>query len=411
MLNSAAPKSAATAKQSSHRVALVSGGILLGGSTTFLVNFAGELLRRNIPTEVFSFERENPMSADFEKQKIPLTCLDQRRMIFEDRMEIVLQKLARFQPTVVVTTLGATSFEVLRYLPKGIFRVAMAQSHDLGVYGLLKHYTPWMDSMVVVSAAMKQTVEAIPEFSRVPVLNLPYGVPICSDAELPRRDFKQPLRILYLGRLEQEQKRVRLFPEILRQLRESGMPFHWTIAGEGSERSFLEANLKSDSPEQSISFAGPVRYAEVPALLKQHDIYLLASDYEGLPLSLLEAMGCGVVPVVSDLESGIREVVDKTIGVPVPVNDVSGYARGIIHLNQHRDELAAKSAAARARVQQEFSAAAMTDRWLAIFPSTPSNIEPWPEHRRIRGVLNARNPLHFSWPMRMMRRAAARMRS
>src|SRR6185437_15568803 len=121
---------------------------------TFLVNFAGELLRRDIPAEVFSFERENPMSADFEKQKIPLTCLDQRRVIFEDRMEIILQKLAHFQPTVVITTLGATSFEVLRYLPKGIFRVAMAQSHDLGVYDLLRNYTPWMDLMAVVSPAM-----------------------------------------------------------------------------------------------------------------------------------------------------------------------------------------------------------------------------------------------------------------
>lgn len=411
MPNSAAPQTKPAANQSPHRIALVSGGVPLGGSTTFLVNFAGELVRRGIPVEVFSFERENPMSADFEKQHIPLKCLNQRRTIFEDRMKIILQELARFQPTVVMSTLAPTSFEVLRYLPKGIFRVAMAQSHDLGVYDMLRHYTPWMDLMAVVSAAMKQTVAGIPEFAWVPVVNLPYGVPLCPDTELPARNFNRPLQLLYLGRLEQEQKRVRLFPEILRQLCNNGMPFHWTIAGEGSERSFLEANLKTGSPEQSISFAGPVRYADVPELLKRHDIYLLASDYEGLPLSLLEAMGCGVVPVVSDLESGIREVVDKTTGVPVPVNDVSGYARGIMHLHGNREELAAKSAAARARVEQEFSVAAMTTRWLATFPPIQPVIEPWPERWRIQGVLRAGNPFHFSRPMRVLRRVAARMRS
>jgi hypothetical protein len=122
-------------------------------------------------------------------------------------------------------------------------------------------------------------------------------------------------------------------------------------------------------------------------------------------------MGYGLVPVVSDLESGIREVVDESIGVLVPVYDVSGYARAIIRLHEHRQEMAAKSAAARARVQQDFSVAAMTDRWLAAFPPTKSAIEPWPKRWRIQPIVNASNPFHFSGPMRMLRRVAARMRN
>jgi colanic acid/amylovoran biosynthesis glycosyltransferase len=399
-----------SASHSPHRVALVSGGLNLGGSTTFLINFASELIRRGIPAEVMSFERENPLTSDFERQNIPVLCLNQRRIIFEDRLEIILQNLSRFQPTVVVSTLGATSFEVLRYLPRGVFRVAMGQSHDPQVYEALRRYAPWMDLLAMVSKTMKQTAGGMPEFARVPVAYLPYGVPIL-DAGSTRKDFARALRILYLGRLEQEQKRVRLFPEILRQLCASGMPFHWTIAGAGSERGFLEANLKTASPNQSISFAGSVNYADVPAMLKQHDIYLLASDYEGLPLSLLEAMAQGLVPVVSDLESGIREVVDKSVGLLVPVNEMSGYARAIIHLHEQRDELAAKSAAARMRVQREFSVAAMTDHWLASFPSAKGGVERFPKRWRIKGVLASGNPLYFSRPVRILRRAAARFRN
>jgi glycosyltransferase involved in cell wall biosynthesis len=399
------------APQPPHRIALISGGLALGGSTTFLINFAGELVRRGFVVEVMSFERENPMAVDFQKQNIPVLCLDQRRTIFEDRLKIILQNLARFGPTVLVSTLGATSFEVLRYLPADVFRIGMGQSDDPLVYDMMRHYAPWMNLVAMVAQTMKQKAEAIPEFVRVPVAYLPYGVPFDSMAGSAARDWNAPLRILYLGRLAREQKRIHLLPEILRQLGASDMPFHWTIAGEGEERGFLEANLKTVSPGQTVSFAGAVRYAEVPALLKQHDIFLLASDYEGLPLSLLEAMGNGLVPVVSDLKSGIPEVVDSSNGCLVPVNDVAGYARAIIHLDENRDELAAKSAAARARVQSEFSVGAMTDRWLAAFPATAVSPAVWPQRWKIAAPKAADNPLHYSPPMRVLRRFALKLRS
>jgi glycosyltransferase involved in cell wall biosynthesis len=397
-------------RQPTPRIALISGGLALGGSTTFLINFAGELVRRGVAVEVFSFEKENPMTADFQNQNIPVLCLDQRRMIFEDRLNEVLRQLAHFRPTVVVSTLGAVSFEVLRYLPSDIFRIGMGQSDDPLVYDMMRHYAPWMNLVAMVSQTMTQKAVALPEFARMPVAYLPYGVPFDSMMGLASRGGKAPLRILYLGRLEREQKRVHLFPEILRQLCASGMPFHWTIAGEGEERGFLEANLKPASSNQTVSFAGSVRYADVPILLKQHDIFLLASDYEGLPLSLLEAMGNGLVPVVSDLKSGIPEVVDQSNGRLVPANDVAGYARAIIHLHEHRDELAAKSATARTRVKKEFSVTAMTDRWLAAI-ATPS-ISPliWPQHWNISAPLAAKNPIFFSSPIRILRRMAVWMR-
>ena len=398
------------ARQPAHRIALISGGLALGGSTTFLINFAGELVRRGIAVEVFSFEKENPMTADFQKQNISVFCLDQRRMIFEDRLEIILQHLIRFGPTVVVSTLGAVSFEALRYLPSDIFRIGMGQSDEPNVYDMIRHYAPWMNQVAMVSQAMKQKAEALPEFARLPVAYLPYGVPFDPAAETSARYWNATLRILYLGRLAREQKRVHLFPEILSRLCASGMPFHWTIAGEGEERGFLETNLKPASSNQTVSFAGSVRYADVPNLLKQHHIFLLASNYEGLPLSLLEAMGNGLVPVVSDLKSGIPEVVDQSNGLLVPANDVAGYARAIIHLHKHRDELAAKSATARTRVEKEFSVTAMTDRWLAAIPTPSISPLTWPQQWNISAPLAAKNPIFFSSPIRILRRMIAGMR-
>lgn len=398
------------ANLSTQRIALITGGLSLGGSSTFLVNLAGELVRRGHPSEVFSFEQFNPLVTDFQSLQVPVLCLDERRMIFEDRLEAILCRLRKFNPTVVIANLGAVSFEVLRYLPAQIFRIGIIHSDDARVNDMVGHYLNHLDLLAVVSVRIREVLATLPAFGQVPMKYLPLGVPMPPEIPLPARNFDAPLRLLYLGRLAREQKRIQLFPEIFRQLCAKGIPFSWTLAGEGEDRRFLEANLKSVSPRQTVCFAGPVRYAEVPALLRQHDIFLLASDFEGLPLSLLEAMGNGLVPVVSDLKSGIPEVVDASNGMLVPVDDVAGYARAVIHLHEHRAELAAKSTAARIRVQNEFSVAAMTDRWLAAFPAPSVTRPAWPDRWKISAPLVAGNPVRFSPPVRALRRLAGMMR-
>ena len=106
------------------------------------------------------------------------------------------------------------------------------------------------------------------------------------------------------------------------------------------------------------------------------------------------------------LPSGIPEVVNDSNGILVPIDDVAGYARGIIHLHEHPDELAAKSLAARSRVEAEFSVEAMTDRWLSVFPKKFSTIGDWPARGKILAPLPARHPIYFSPPMRVIRRLA-----
>ncbi len=393
------------------RVALVAGGLDLGGSTTFLCNFGGELLRRGIPTEVLSLEIDHPLATDFERLNLPVFRQDNRHFIFEDRIRAVLQELSRFKPTAAVSCLSAMSFEVLRYLPVGVFRVGMVQSHDPGVYAMVRKYAAHVDLMAGVSKLVEETLKGMPEFARVAVRYLPYGVPMPEQWAPASPKSGAPLQILYLGRLAQEQKRVRLFVQIFAQLAASGIPFHWTMAGEGPEAGFLQSALRSSSPKQTISFPGGIPYREVPRLLAAHNVFLLASDYEGLPLSLLEAMGYGLVPVVSDLASGIREVVDETTGKRVPPDHTGGYAEAILWLHEHREEMSRLSRNAQARVRSEFSVGAMTDRWLAVLPPHPPSEVNWPNGWRIDAPLASRNKFWFSLPARILRRGLIRLRS
>jgi len=398
-----------SASGTDQRIAFVSGGLKLGGATTFLCNLAGELVRRRIPVEVLSFEAENPLNSDFQRSNIPVHCQNERRIIFEDRLAAILDKVRQFQATTVIATLSAMSFEVLRYLPDGVFRIGMVQSDDPDVYKMVGFYGREVDLMAAVSGTIKTRLESMPEFSGVKVGYLPYGVPMPAQPRREREPNEQ-LRILFLGRIIRAQKRVHLFPEILAELKRSGIPFEWTIAGDGPDQEWLRQQLPSGGRDQAVSFTGKVAYAEVPGLLAEHDVFLLTSDYEGLPLALLEAMAFGLVPVVSDLQSGIGEVVNESNGKRIKPDNVQGYAQAIVWLHQHRDLMRRLAENARETVKRDYSVEAMTGRWLGFLPKQISPLT-WPDCWRIKAPLSLEEKLRFTMPARFLRRYLLRLRN
>ena len=94
-----------------------------------------------------------------------------------------------------------------------------------------------------------------------------------------------------------------------------------------------------------------------PALLDQYvtqDVFVLPTRFEGFPVALVEAMGAGLVPVVSDIESGVPEIVDAGTGERPPTGDVTAFADAIARLDRDRTRLEAMSAAARQTVEDRF---------------------------------------------------------
>jgi glycosyltransferase involved in cell wall biosynthesis len=390
-----------------HRFAFVTSLLDVGGSTTWLCDLAGELHRRGFPVHVFCLKADHPLAEDYRRRQIPVTRQDDRRLIYEERLLGTLNALRDFQPTVVVGWTGTPAFEVLRYLPPGIARIGVLHSDYGPGYDAMKPYEPLMDAIAVLSQRMLEA--ALDGFrcapSKIRIVRL--GVHVATETPRSARG-SEPLRILYLGRVQQEQKRVLLFPEILRHLRATGMPFTWTVAGDGPAKEQLEAAMVTSHPQQTVRVIGRVAYANVPELLEAHDVFLLASDYEGLSHTLLEAMGHGLVPVVSDIPSGMREVVDETTGRLVDVNDVAGYARAIHWLHTHREDFAKMARAAAQRVRSQFSIPIMTEQWLAMIPP-PTSIAPWPEKFALRRPLVHSWPWAFVEPLRTVRRIARRL--
>lgn len=139
----------------------------------------------------------------------------------------------------------------------------------------------------------------------VPIAVLPNAVPAATYAASDRAWGEKT--IVYLGRLH-ESKGLSDIVESCRMLVAQGFKFRFDCYGSGpDEGSFVRA--MTDLLADKFRFGGVVAGAQKIAALHRADVFLMPSKFEGLPLSLLEAMAAGCVPVVSD-RGAIPSVID-----------------------------------------------------------------------------------------------------
>jgi glycosyltransferase involved in cell wall biosynthesis len=81
---------------------------------------------------------------------------------------------------------------------------------------------------------------------------------------------------------------------------------------------------------------------------------VLPTKFDGTPVSLLETMSVGLVPVVTDLPGGIHEIVKEDIGFALPVDDNGAFAAAIDRLYRDRDLLERLSKNVRKKAVEQF---------------------------------------------------------
>jgi glycosyltransferase involved in cell wall biosynthesis len=139
----------------------------------------------------------------------------------------------------------------------------------------------------------------------------------------------------------------------------------FVLVGEGRERADLEARARSLGVADRVRFLG--HRDDVPELLAACDVFVLPSLYEGLPLSVLEAMAAAR-PVVATAIEGISEtVVDGMTGLLVPPADPAALARAVRAVLTDAVLAGRMGQAGRERVCREFSLRRMIDRVTRVY--------------------------------------------
>lgn len=137
------------------------------------------------------------------------------------------------------------------------------------------------------------------------------------------------------------------------------------LAGEGPDRAKLEALAVELGVAERVRFLG--RRDDIAELLAAADVFALPSLYEGSSLAVLEAMAARR-PVVSSAIGGTDELIDDDRdGLLVPPGDAAALAAALRRLFSDRELRESLAAAARARVERDFTPLAMTRRVEAVY--------------------------------------------
>jgi len=219
-------------------------------------------------------------------------------------------------------------------------------------------------------------------FPKVDVRVIPYGVDIPPDHAAWK---KQSFRVVYVGRLVGYQKRVSHVIDAMIRACRAEPRIECRVIGDGEERTNLESIVSTAGLAERISFAGRLEPAAVRRELADAHATVLMSDYEGLPVALLEAMAAGLVPVVRAIRSGIPELVVDGVTGCLCENDPDEVARELAHLASDCVRWESLSRRAAAHVHDGFSRSASLDAWVALIDEVAhdsSPRHPFTPHRR-----------------------------
>lgn len=214
------------------------------------------------------------------------------------------------------------------------------------------------------------------------LLVLPRGI----DLELFREpvDLKQPseiVRIVSTRRLRPLFRIDRLIAA-MGQLRASGVTAHLNIVGDGTERLSLQDLVRRSGLEGHIAFTGDLDRPLVAHQLKQSDVFVSLSRSDGLSTSLVEALACGLFPVVSDIPSNRQVVEHGRNGLLVDGDNPDDIAAALVTAASNRDLREQANRLNLALVRERFDIRRNTQLFLETVATWRQNRDPAARYAR-----------------------------
>jgi glycosyltransferase involved in cell wall biosynthesis len=353
---------------------LLDAGLRAHGWETLLVH--GRVSPGEASFEHLATERSLPTQ--------PVTALGRRIQFWDDARAFVgiWRAIRRFRPAVVHThtakagTLGRLAAAIHNAtLPRSQRCVVLHTFHGHVLEG---YFSPLGSALVRIAertlARLTDCTIVISELQRRDLVDrfriiaagravvIPLGLELGDLLALPTRQPDTSFTIGYVGRLVPI-KNVESLICAFALVRESIPAARLVIAGDGPERSRLEALVRRLELARYVEFRGWC--ADLPDLYATFDALALTSLNEGTPVALIEAMAAGV-PVVATSVGGVPDVVGDAMGV-LTTTGVEAIAQGLLDVASDPTAALIRAARARDHVRSRYDAARLVDRVAGLY--------------------------------------------
>jgi glycosyltransferase involved in cell wall biosynthesis len=325
---------------SSQRVAVFLPSLEGGGAERVIVNLITGLCERGVDIDLILARAEGPYLRlvppavriiDLRASRVLMALLPLVRYLRRERPVALLSALDH------ANVIAVTAVRLSRVPTKAVISVhCMFERTGFRVRlvtWLLGRLHRWADAITAVSEGVADDVVRTAGVPRHRVQVIPNAVImptlLAAAAAPPAHPWflDQSLRVvLGVGRLTGQKN----FPMLIEAFAMAERPANarLLIIGEGPLRQDLEALIERLGVTQTVALPG---FVENPyACMAKATVFVLSSDFEGLPTVLIESLAVGTPVIATDCESGPREILrDGTLGELVPVGDVEALSGAI----------------------------------------------------------------------------------
>jgi len=305
--------------------------LCVGGAERVVANLASYLSKEHDVTVINSYKTENEYPVNEAVKRVYIDHNEYSSRIKKNikRISFLRSWIKENKPDVCLSFMAEPNFRLaiatVGLHTKTIISVRNDPKKEFVVKGsgiLAKMLFPWVDGCVFQTEDAKAFFpKRLQKKSRV-IIN-----PV--SAEFMSADRKPVFgNIVMMGRLT-PQKNYQMAINAFEIAKKSNQNIKLHIYGEGYMRASLEKMIDEKQLSEDIILHGHVK--DVKSVLETADLYLISSDFEGMPNALMEALACGVPCIATDCPcGGPRALIkNKHNGILVGVNEVEEMATAI----------------------------------------------------------------------------------
>lgn len=347
------------------KVLLIGGDLQARGSVTYTLNLAKGLLKRGC--EVLVTSRGGPMLGAFERRGIQVQQSDQLGKPVYD-----LFTFGRYLRSIAPRGFKLIHVQHRAELRRGLraaralrVPVVLTMHHFFEPHETFRLPRKYVCGVIAVSQAIRENLVNDVKVPRGLIKLVSTGVDLTAASDCRRRRRENQIPVIGTVGMLTRIKGNDYFLRAAREVLDRGFGAHFVVAGQGPESSRLRKQARDLKLTRNITFV--TDFSENYEVLCALDVLVTPSLREGLGLTVLQAMACGV-PTVSTASGGIQTFVkDGQTGIMVPQRDPVGLAMAIIRFIEDPRFSDKISSNASKMVEQEYPLEKMTDEVLDFY--------------------------------------------
>lgn len=334
-----------------------------------------------------------PTMSFFKTQGLPVSSINRDELPYvADQVKALLSIVKKEAIQVVLANLVIPAFYATRYLKNAqIPVIGVLHSQDDFYKGVINKFVNGapedrLSAVVSVSDFINGLVHARP--TTIPTKVIACGTPL--HPQKAHWDGQATLKIIYAGRLVIEAKQILKLTSAFCKAAKINASYAFSFYGDGDQVPEMEAIIKQYKAQAAVQIHQALPPSQIIDAIASHQVFTLMSDYEGMPVALMEAMACGVVPVCLAERSGVNEIIEHGENGFIVQDREADYQKHLKMLLDDPDLWQRLSNNAVKTIQERYSSAQTHRQWhdlLQSFSDQQTGSIKIPSHIKLEGDL------------------------